>query len=39
MVSLERIFEPDPQQHKRYESQFEKYRRLWPLMGEYLREL
>jgi xylulokinase len=39
LVSLERAFEPDPQQHKRYESQFEKYRRLWPLMGEYLREL
>jgi xylulokinase len=39
MVSLERAFEPDPQQHKRYESQFEKYRRLWPLMGKYLREL
>jgi xylulokinase len=39
MVSLERTFEPDPQQQKLYESQFEKYRRLWPLVGEYLRDL
>lgn len=39
MVSLERTFEPDPQQQKLYESRFEKYRRLWPLMEEYLRDL
>jgi len=39
MVSLERTFEPDPQQHKLYEGRFEKYTRLWPLMEEYLRDL
>ncbi len=39
MVSLERTFEPDPQQQKLYESRFEKYRRLWPLMEGYLRDL
>jgi len=39
MVSLERTFEPNPQQGKLYESQFQRYRRLWPLMGEYLRDL
>lgn len=39
MVSLERTFEPDPQQQKFYESRLEKYRRLWPLMEEYLRDL
>jgi xylulokinase len=39
MVRLERTFEPDPQQHKCYESRFERYRRLWPLMGEYLQDL
>lgn len=39
MVRLERTFEPDPQQQKRYESQFEKYRELWPLMKGYLRDL
>lgn len=39
MVSLERIFEPDPQQQKLYESWFEKYRKLWPLTKEYLRDL
>ncbi len=39
MVSLERTFEPHPQRQALYEDQFEKYRRLWPLMGEYLRDL
>jgi xylulokinase len=39
MVRLERTFEPDLQQQKLYEDRFEKYRRLWPLMGEYLRDL
>lgn len=39
MVNLERTFEPDPQQQKLYESWFEKYSRLWPLMEEYLRDI
>jgi xylulokinase len=39
MVRLERTFEPDSQQHQLYESRFEMYRRLWPLMEEYLRDL
>ncbi len=39
MVSLERTFEPDPQQRAHYESWFERYRQLWPLMGDYLRDL
>ncbi len=39
MVRLERTFEPNPQKQKLYESRFEKYRRLWPLMEEYLRDL
>jgi xylulokinase len=39
MVRLERTFEPDPQRQARYESRFEKYKRLWPLMQEYLRSL
>ncbi len=39
MVRLERTFEPDPQQHQLYKSRFEMYRRLWPLMEEYLRDL
>jgi len=38
MVKLERTFEPDPQQQQLYESRFEKYRSLWPLMGGYLRD-
>jgi len=36
MVSLERTFEPNRRQQKLYESRFEMYRRLWPLMKEYL---
>jgi xylulokinase len=39
MVSLERTFEPNPQQHRLYQSRFEKHRQLWPLMKGYLREL
>ena len=39
MVRLERTFEPDPGKQKLYESRFEKYRQLWPLMAEYLRDL
>jgi xylulokinase len=39
MVSLERAFEPDLRQQRQYERRFEKYTRLWSLMGEYLREL
>ncbi len=39
MVRLEQTFEPDPQQQKLYEGRFEKYRRLWPLMEDYLRDL
>ncbi|MGC9521283.1 MAG: FGGY-family carbohydrate kinase [Anaerolineae bacterium] len=38
MVSLERTFEPDPRRHVLYEPWFEQYKRLWPLMQEFLRE-
>jgi xylulokinase len=39
MVSLERTFEPDLQKREPYQRRFEKYRRLWPLMADYLRGL
>lgn len=39
MVQLDRTFVPDPQMQKLYDSRFDKYRQLWPLMGDYLREL
>jgi xylulokinase len=39
MVSLERTFEPDPRKVEAYEIRFEQYRRLWPLMADYLRDL
>ena len=39
MVSLERTFEPDRQKRAPYEARFEKYRMLWPLMADYLRDL
>lgn len=39
MVRLERAFEPDPARHGRYRDRYEQYRRLWPLMAGYLREL
>jgi xylulokinase len=39
MVHLERTFEPDPVKQHLYNQRFEKYRRLGPVMAEYLREL
>jgi sugar (pentulose or hexulose) kinase len=39
MVRLERDFEPDLEQHRRYNERYEQYRPLWPLMSDYLRGL
>ncbi len=39
MVKLERTFEPDPRQHERYQTRYQRYQQLWPLMADYLREL
>ena len=39
MVSLGQTFEPDPRKQQLYEGRFDKYRRLWPLMADYLRDL
>ncbi|MBN1681393.1 MAG: hypothetical protein JW966_14015 [Anaerolineae bacterium] len=38
MVTLERLFEPDPTQHDHYAARYEHYQQLWPLMENYLRE-
>jgi len=39
MVRLERTFDPDHHKHELYQERFEKYKRLWPLTGAYLRDL
>jgi xylulokinase len=39
MVELDRTYTPDPHKQKLYEGRFEKYKRLWPLMADYLRDL
>lgn len=39
MVKMDRSFEPDERRHERYQSRYQKYRQIWPLMGEYLRDL
>jgi xylulokinase len=39
MVKMEHTFEPDLKKHDRYNHRYEKYRQLWPLMQEYLRDL
>jgi xylulokinase len=39
MVNLERCFEPDQTQHQHYMERYEQYKRLWPLMNSYLREI
>jgi xylulokinase len=38
MVRLERTFEPDPGRQARYAERFEQYRRLAPLLREYLKD-
>jgi xylulokinase len=37
MVKLERTFTPNPRMQKLYDGRFEKYKRLWPLMKDYVR--
>lgn len=39
MVKLERTFEPNPLLHEKYQTRYQHYQRLLPLMGDYLREL
>lgn len=39
MVKLERTFEPDLILHQRYQDHYQAYRRLWPLMADFLMEL
>ena len=39
MVRLERVFEPRPERRADYEGRFAQYRKLWPLMKDYLRDL
>lgn len=39
MVRYGRTFEPDAQQQRGYQARYEQYRKLWPLMQDYLREL
>jgi xylulokinase len=36
MVKPGQTFYPDPAMEARYDERFEKYRRLWPLMKDYL---
>jgi hypothetical protein len=39
MVKLERTFEPLEKKRAQYDERFVKYRQLWPLLKDYLREL
>jgi xylulokinase len=39
MVKLERTFEPNLLLHEKYQTRYQHYQRLLPLMGDYLREL
>jgi len=39
MVRLDRVFEPNPAMEGPYARRFQHYRRLWPLMKDYLRSL
>lgn len=39
MVKLEKTFEPDPRLHQRYLNRYDDYRRLYPSLRGYLKEL
>ena len=39
MVRAGDTFEPDPGRQAAYDARFERYRELWPLMGDYLRRV
>ena len=39
MVRLDHTFAPDEKKRAQYDERFEKYRQLWPLLRNYLREL
>jgi xylulokinase len=39
MVELDKVFSPDPGASRRYDEGFALYRRLWPLLEDYLRAL
>ena len=38
-VKPDKVFEPDPAKQRLYDGWFDKYRRLWPLLADYLREI
>ena len=39
LVKFDRTFEPDARRHERYQERYEKYRRIWPLTADFLRDL
>jgi xylulokinase len=39
LVKFERTFEPNSDQHERYQARYQKFKRLWPLMADFLREM
>lgn len=39
MVRFDRSFEPDLHQHELYQSRYQHYKHLWPLMADYLQSL
>ncbi len=39
MVSLDQTFEPDPERHQRYQQRYAKYKQLWPMLQDYLRDM
>ncbi|RPI26053.1 MAG: hypothetical protein EHM61_12765 [Acidobacteria bacterium] len=39
MVLIDRVFSPDPVASRAYDQHFDVYKRLWPLLSDYLRDL
>ncbi len=39
MVSLDQRIEPNPTTHRQYDDRYDRYKRLWPLLRDYLQSL
>ena len=39
MVHFDRVFEPDPARHARYQARYDLYRQIWPLTAGLLRDI
>jgi hypothetical protein len=39
LVSFDRTFEPDAARHEQYQARYAQYRRMWPLVAGFMRDV